>query len=250
MDIELLKEAIELKKRGFERANKLRRRDLKERTHERWLHGLNGLFMVREPGTSLFDDAASLQQALDEENVPFCFIGGVALQHWGEVRQTADIDLNIHCELGQEEDVLKVLLSHLAYRDEEARRDFETHRVFFGRSSHNYEVDIFIGFTPFEKRITNRAITQDYGLGIPLRICSAEDLTITKTVAGRPRDWGDLVSIIQRSGESMNWPLVFEELEPLLALYAEEQRLPRLQKMVLDEYPDGLPGVESPDSHE
>ncbi|MEQ9104874.1 MAG: hypothetical protein RIE53_09255 [Rhodothermales bacterium] len=232
MDQATLIAEIERKKLGFERANEVRRKALKERTHEKWLHGLHGLFMVREPGISLFDDAAALQQALTEDGVAFCFIGGVALQHWGEVRQTTDLDLNVYCELGRETDVLAVLMKHLAFRDEEASRDFQTHRVFFGRTPNNYEVDIFVGYTPFEKRITERSVSQNYGLMVPLRICSAEDLVITKTVAGRGQDWVDIDRIIQRSGETMNWPLVFEELERLLALYGEEDHLPRLKAML------------------
>lgn len=237
MDQATLKAEIERKKLGFKRANEVRRKALKERTHETWLHGLQGLFVVRETGRSLFDDAEDLQQALTAEGVALCFIGGVALQHWGEVRQTTDIDLNVHCELGQENDVLAVLKKHLAFRDAEASRDFETHRVFMGRSPNDYDVDIFIGFTPFEKQITERALSQNYGLSVPLRICSAEDLVITKTVAGRGQDRVDIDRIIQRSGDTMNWPLVFDELETLLALYQEEDRLPKLQAMVRDEYP-------------
>lgn len=244
MDIETLKEAIEIKKQGFEIANRVRRKELKERTHEKWLNGLNGLFMVRDPGTSLFDDAAYLQKALTKEDLSFCFIGGIALQYWGEARYTTDLDLNIYCELGKENQILAALLGHLSFRDEESKQYFDTHRVFFGRSPNGYEVDIFVGFTPFEQRITTRAGSHDYGLDVFLRICTAEYLVVTKTVAWRPRDWGDLVSIIQRSGETMNWPLVFEELELLLALYEEVDRLPRLKQMVLDEYPNGLPGLD------
>ena len=56
-----------------------------------------------------------------------------------------------------------------------------------------------------------------------------------------------MLRIIQRSGESMDWELVFEELETLLALYHEEERLPRLKQMVLEEYPNGLPGLPAAD---
>ncbi len=248
MDFEMLKAAIEIKKRGFEVANKRRRRELKERTHEKWLHGLNGVFMVREAGRSLFDDAVTLQQALTLDGVAFCFIGGVAQQHWGEVRQTSDLDLNIHCDLGLESVVLTALQKHMTFRDKQASRDFQSFRVFMGRSPGGYDVDIFVGYTPFEKRITERAVMQDYGLATPLRICSAEDLVITKVVAGRGQDWVDVNTIIQRSGESMDWPLIFEELDVLLALYNEASRLPRLKQMVNAEYPDRLPGRRGTDT--
>ncbi len=243
MDTELLINAIETRKQGFQIANQVRLKALRGRTHEKWLHGLNGLFTVREPGTSLFDDAAYVQKALTTEGLSFCFIGGVALQYWGEARFTADLDLDVYCELGNESEILAALLRHLTFRDEESRKYWDSHRVFFGRSPNGYEVDIFVGFTPFEGRIAARAVSQDYGLDVALRICTAEYLVITKTVAGRSQDWADIERIVQRSGECVHWPLVFDELDMLLALYHEEDRLPRLKKMVLHEYPEGLPGV-------
>lgn len=238
MDQQVLQAEIERQKEGFKIANRVRKRELKARTHEKWLHGLNGLFMVREAGTSLFDDAAFIQKAFTDEGLSFCFIGGIAFQHWGEARQTSDLDLNIHYELGKEAEVLAALLRHLPFRDEESRLTWDSHRVFFGRSPSGYDVDVFVGFTPFERRLTERARSHDYGLDVPLRICAAEYLVVTKTVAWRPRDWGDLITVIQRSGESMDWTLVFEELKPLLELYNETDRLPKLTEMIRNEYPD------------
>lgn len=236
MDMETLKAEFLKQQRGFQIANELRVRELKARTHEEWLHGLSGLFMVKEPAGSLFHDAADLQKVLVEHDVSFCFIGGVALQKWGEVRQTTDVDVNIHCELGNEDQVRTVLQKTLTYRDEESREVFSTNRVFFGRTVNGYDVDIFVGFTPYERRMTERAVMQDYGLEDPLQICSAEDLVITKTLAGRGQDWVDIQRIIQRSGETMEWPLIYRELKPLLALYNEAERLSRLRKMVAEEY--------------
>ena len=106
---------------------------------------------LSKPNGYLFEETAELQQVLHALGIQFCFIGDVALQHWGEVRQTTDIDLNLYCELG-------------------------------------------------------RALSQEYGLTVPLRICSAEDLVITMNEAGRGQDWVDIDRIIQRSGETMNWP--------------------------------------------
>lgn len=237
MDTEALKRDFERKKRGFQLADERRVRELKARTHDEWLHGLKGLFQVREPGVSLFDDAASLQQALVKEGISFCFIGGVALQKWGEVRQTTDVDLTIHSELGREDHLLAALERHLAFRDEKARVEFATSRVFFGRTSNGYDVDIFVGFTPYERRMIERAVDTDYGVDVPLRICSAVDLAVLKTVAGRGQDWVDLKRVIQRSGESLDWDLVYEELEVLLAMAGREENLVRLKKMVDEEYP-------------
>jgi len=237
MDIETIKEEIQKQKRGFQLANELRVRDLKARTHEHWLKSLPYLFKVRETDGYLFQEAADLQGLLLNHDLAFCFIGGVALQLWGEVRQTTDIDLTVYCPLGKEDQVLESLLLCLEPQESNYLDVFASHRVFFGRTSTGFEVDVFVGYTPFERRMTKRAVHQDYGLDVPLRICSAEDLVITKTVAGRGQDWVDIQRIIQRSGATMNWSLVYEELDPLLKLYHEEDRLPRLKQMFDEEYP-------------
>ena len=39
--------------------------------------------------------AAGLQAVCEEEHWRFCFIGGLALQRWGEPRETVDVDLTL-----------------------------------------------------------------------------------------------------------------------------------------------------------
>ena len=238
MDIEYLKKNID-REWGYRRAEELRVQDLKNRTHEQWLEDLPYVHYVKEPTGYLFQEAADLQKVLYAAGITFCFIGGIPLQQWGEVRQTNDVGLTIFCELGQEPDILPVLNGYLTSRVEDAKDMFTLGRMYLGTSPKGKQVDISIGFTPYEKRMMKRSVQMDYGLDIPLRICSAIDLAVMKTVAGRMRDWADLQRIIQRSGESMDWELVYKELEPLLAMAGREENLPRLRKMVSDEYPDG-----------
>lgn len=240
MDIEYLKKNID-REWGYRRAEELRVQDLKNRTHEKWLASLpyvhRSIIHVREPNGYLFEEAAELQQVLQAHGIQFCFIGGVPLQLWGEVRQTTDIDLTIFCELGTEPDILPVLNGYLNPRIEDSRDVFLLGRMYLGRSPKGTQVDISIGFTPYERRMMERAVDQDYGVGVPLHICSAVDLTVMKTLAGRGQDWVDIQRIIQRSGESMDWDLVYEELAPLLEMAGRDENLPRLKQMVADEYP-------------
>lgn len=44
---------------------------------------------------NIFEEAFALQAFLLEKSLRFCFIGGLALQRWGELRTTNDIDLTI-----------------------------------------------------------------------------------------------------------------------------------------------------------
>lgn len=74
----------------------------KNKTHAEWLKTLPYVHNVREPTGYLFQEAADLQKVLYQHEITFCFIGGIPLQRWGEIRNTEDVDLTIFCELGGE----------------------------------------------------------------------------------------------------------------------------------------------------
>jgi hypothetical protein len=46
--------------------------------------------------------AAELQAVSEAEGRRFCLIGGVALQRWGEARETVDVDLTLLTGFGAE----------------------------------------------------------------------------------------------------------------------------------------------------
>lgn len=150
---------------------------------------------------------------------------------------TNDVDLTIFCELGDEPDLYTELTSFLVPRVEKPAEVFRMGRMYPAISDSGKQIDISIGFTPYERRMMERAMDVDFGVDVPLSCCCAEDLVITKTNAGRGQDWVDLGRIIQRSGMKMDWDLVWTELAPLLKMTHEEDRLPRLKKMVAEEYP-------------
>jgi len=50
---------------------------------------------------ALIQAAAELQAACVEHAWRFCFIGGLAVQRWGEPRETVNVDLTFRCAPGQ-----------------------------------------------------------------------------------------------------------------------------------------------------
>jgi hypothetical protein len=47
--------------------------------------------------------ASQLQSFCEDEAWRFCFIGGIAVQRWGEPRETVDVDLTVISGFGDEE---------------------------------------------------------------------------------------------------------------------------------------------------
>ena len=59
---------------------------------------------------NLFSEAAALQGWCLAQGWRFCFIGGLAVQHWGRPRVTDDIDLTLLTGFGGEERFAEALI--------------------------------------------------------------------------------------------------------------------------------------------
>ncbi len=60
----------------------------------------------------IFAAAYDLQCFCESEGWRFCFIGGIAVQRWGEPRFTQDADLTLLTGFGSEEPYIDRLLAH------------------------------------------------------------------------------------------------------------------------------------------
>jgi len=227
-----LKELYRRQQLGYAAAEADRVARLRGRTDDEWLRELKLVWGVREPDPYYFETALRLQKALHEQGIEFCFIGGLALQRWGEIRQTVDIDLTAICDLGEEEEMLHKLQSILRPRFDDIRWLVTVARMYLGVTPEGRNADISLGYTAFEKRMLKRSVDVDFGISDPLRCCSPEDLVILKTIAGRGQDWVDLRRIIHASGHELDWDLVFEELVPLLELTEQPERAQDLRELV------------------
>ena len=62
---------------------------------------------------ALFREARAIQEFIQGRGWPFFFIGGVAVQHWGEPRVTRDLDLTVFTGFGGETPVVDGLLARI-----------------------------------------------------------------------------------------------------------------------------------------
>jgi hypothetical protein len=174
--------------------------------------------------------AGEVQRTLSSAGFRFCFIGGLALQRWGEQRYTRDVDLTLLCPFGEERATARRLATLLKTRVEAAAEFAVESRMFLAQSMGGVPVDIAFGGIDFEIRCVGRASPFDFGSGLSLATCGAEDLAVMKAFAGRDRDWLDVESIIVRQGDRLDWKLIDGELGPLL-LAKEEGARPTLDRL-------------------
>lgn len=180
---------------------------------------------------SLFAAAADLEAFLIQQGWRYCFIGGIALQRWGQPRLTNDIDLTILAGFGNEAVYVDALLARYEARVSESRPFALKHRVLLLQSPDGIPIDIALGGIAFEERAVSRATRYEFLPGVSLLTCSAEDLIVLKAFADRPRDWADVESIIARQQASLEWDYVFEQLGPLSELKGTPEILDRLQRL-------------------
>ncbi len=170
----------------------------------------------------IFAAAHEVEQICRAARFRFCFIGGLAVQRWGQPRMTADVDLTVITGFGSEEPYVDALLATLRGRIEDARSFALRHRTLLVTASNGVHADISLGAMPFEERAVDRASAFAIGVGQSLTTCSAEDLVVHKAFAARDKDWLDIRGIVDRQGAALDRDQIWTELGPLLELRADQ----------------------------
>jgi Nucleotidyltransferase of unknown function (DUF6036) len=188
--------------------------------HRVWSNNKNGLQNL-EKMIQLIETALEIQDFLESNSWKFCFIGGLALQRWGEERVTKDVDITLLTGFGFEDDFILKLAGKFRPRLENAEEFARRNRVLLLQNG-NIGIDIALGALPFEEKATDRATYHNYTPNISLKTCSAEDLIVSKAFADRTRDWADIESVVQKQ-LTLDWDYILEQLTPLVELkYAPE----------------------------
>lgn len=173
--------------------------------------------------------ASELQGFFLRRNWRFCIIGGLALQRWGEPRETVDVDVTLLTGFGSEELFVQDLLTHYESRIADAGSFAMRNRVLLLRAQSGVGLDVALGALPFEEQCIARATEFPFPGDANLRVCSAEDLVVMKAFASRPRDWVDIEGILIRQS-NLDWDYVVEQLKPLVELKGTPETMQDLEQ--------------------
>ncbi len=182
---------------------------------------------------NILQAAVSLGQQLETLGIAYCVIGGVAVQRWGEPRQTVDVDATLLIGFGCEESGVEKLLSQFSSRIDNPQEFALQNRILLLKSPNGTDIDLSLGALPFEERLIERSSEWPVPRHGIIRTCSAEDLVVLKAFASRPQDWIDVEKVIIRQGQRLNRSLIMEELTPLVELKEEPQILEHVQSLFL-----------------
>jgi hypothetical protein len=187
--------------------------------------------MIHLPG--VLAAAGEVQGFCQKRGWRFCFIGGVAVQRWGEPRFTQDVDLTLLTGFGKEELFADALLESFEPRRPDAREFALSRRVLLVCTRGGVDVDVAFGALPFEERTIQRASDWSWAEGQSLITCSAEDLVVHKAFAGRDLDWGDVERVLIRQHRKLDLSQIRAELKPLLELKGEMEALDKLDRKLV-----------------
>jgi hypothetical protein len=158
--------------------------------------------------------AEAVQAVCLKQQWRFCFVGGVALQRWGEPRVTEDADIILLTGFANEDRYIDELLRHFSPRLTDVKEFALTNRVLLLQSTTGIGIDVALGGVPYEELVVGRATDFAFLPELSLRTCSAEDLIVLKAFADRPRDWEDVESVVIRQ-KTLDWDYIESQIEPL-----------------------------------
>ncbi len=179
---------------------------------------------------ALIQAAAELQAVCVQHTWRFCFIGGLAVQRWGEPRETVDVDLTLLTGFTNEVRFVSVLMAAFASRIDNAAQFAAVNRVLLLRATSGVGLDIALGGLPFEEMAVSRSSLFTFPPDVPLRTCSAEDLIVLKAFADRPKDWIDIDGIVVRQDAVLDWPYIRTQLAPLAELKDSPELVNKLEQ--------------------
>ncbi len=162
----------------------------------------------------------------------YSIIGGIAVQRWGEVRQTVDVDAVIWAGFGREPELAAQSLNWFQSRISDAREMAVGARILLLVDQRGIGLDVSLGGLPYEKRLLERGTVWNIRRHGSIQVCSAEDLVVMKAVADRDRDWIDIRGVLVRQGKKLDRKLILEELAPLAELKEEPGIFGRLVQLM------------------
>jgi len=178
----------------------------------------------------LFEAAWEINVFLRQHSIAYAIIGGLAVQKWGDIRFTKDVDLSVSTPLKDgASDLVRLIIAHFRSRVDDPVDFAKRNRMILVAASNGVEIDISLSLPGYEDEMFVHAIDFELEPGKTIRLCSAEDLIIHKAVAGRPQDIADIEGIVYRQGNKLDLRYIHLWLKEFAQLLEEPDVLNRFE---------------------
>ena len=145
---------------------------------------------------NIYDEFFSIIKKLNEANIPYVVVGGIALSFHTQPRYTKDIDFLL---LTEDLDRLKCILKKMGYTFEASPWTFKNtnitlHRLTKIEGEDSLTIDLLVGKEERHKEIIKNAVTEETEYGF-VRIASREDLIWLKRFRNSKQDIADIEAL-------------------------------------------------------
>lgn len=164
-----------------------------------------------------------LVDALEEADIPYMIIGGLAALRWAEPRATVDVDAVVWVEDDDRDAVIDRLSQTFDLRPMHSPEFFERTRVLLLRTAAGIDLDVLFALLPYEWEAIQRSVDVEVE-GKTVKFCAPEDLILYKVLSRRPRDREDIRQVLRHQKAKLD----FEYLEPRIKGLAELTERPEI----------------------
>jgi hypothetical protein len=154
--------------------------------------------------------------------------GAQAVLFWGRPRFTADIDVTVRLDPEVPERLVAEMERAGFVLRVGAADDFvaKTRVLPFVHRATGWLLDVVLAGPGLEERFIARAVDVDLGAGVRVPVISAEDLIVTKVLAGRPKDIDDVRGVLLERLDQLDLGSIRDTLGLLEAALAVGDLLP------------------------
>lgn len=163
------------------------------------------------PPAELFRALAQVLQGLEAK---WYLFGAQAVLVWGRPRLTADIDVTVRLDPATPGLLVTAMdRAGFALRVSATAVFVERTRVLpFLHTSTGWPLDVVLAGPGLEERFIAEAVDVDLGAGVHVPVIRAEDLVVTKILAGRPKDIDDVRGVLLERLERLDLASIRETL--------------------------------------
>lgn len=163
-------------------------------------------------------------------HAPWYVFGAQAALIWGRPRLTTDVDVTVGTVPGGGPALLAALESRGFAIRIDATQDFvrQTRVLPLVHGPSGLAADIVLGGPGLEDDFLARAVRVDVG-GVTVPILAAEDLIVTKVLAGRLKDVEDIRGVLAERGDRLDLVRIRDVLHMLEQALGQSDLVPRFE---------------------
>ena len=164
----------------------------------------------------------ALARRLEQHQISYMIIGGLANAVWGEPRATLDIDVTIAADTSEAHRIVAMFGTDFKSLVPDPEAFVKETRVLPLESRSGVRVDLIFGLLPFEREALERA-TLVHVAGEDVHFCTPEDLILLKIISRRAQDQTDVQGILQRRYSELDFAYLEPRIEELSELLSRPQ---------------------------